>query len=152
LYQRALAIREQQLGADHPATALSLNNLAALYATTGRYGEAEPLYQRALAIREQQLGADHPDTALSLNNLAELYRTTGRYGAAEPLYQRALAIYEQQLEADHPSTQTVRGNFLALVEQAVASGRSGELSNHPLTQWALQAIRGEGNPPDESRS
>jgi len=31
LYQRALAIREQQLGADHPDTARSLNNLALLY-------------------------------------------------------------------------------------------------------------------------
>ena len=30
LYQRALAIWEQQLGTDHPDTATSLNNLAAL--------------------------------------------------------------------------------------------------------------------------
>jgi tetratricopeptide (TPR) repeat protein len=96
LYQGALAIREQQLGADHPDTATSLNNLAALYRAQGKYVQAEPLYQGALAIWEQQLGPDHPDTATSLNNLALLYRAQGKYVQAEPLYQRALAICEQQ--------------------------------------------------------
>jgi tetratricopeptide (TPR) repeat protein len=66
LFQRALAIREQQLGEMHPNTATSLNNLALLYYQQGRYQEAEPLYQRALTIREQQLGPLHPDTAQSL--------------------------------------------------------------------------------------
>ena len=36
LYQRALAIREKALGPDHPSTATSLNNLAALYLAQGR--------------------------------------------------------------------------------------------------------------------
>ena len=97
LYQRALEIREQQLGAQHPDTATSLNNLALLYKTQGKYSQAEPLYRRALAIYEQQLGPDHPDTAGSLNNLAELYQDQGKDEQAEPLYQRALAIREQQL-------------------------------------------------------
>ena len=69
-WQRALVRDEQILGANHPNTALSLNNLAELYRTQGKYEEAEPLYQRALIIYEQVLGADHPNTALSLNNLA----------------------------------------------------------------------------------
>ena len=33
-----------------PDVAISLNNLAELYRTQGRYAEAEPLYQRSLAI------------------------------------------------------------------------------------------------------
>ncbi len=63
LYQRALAIREQQLGPKHPDTAHSLNNLGLLYETQGKYAEAEPLLQRALAIYEQQLEPEHPHTA-----------------------------------------------------------------------------------------
>ncbi len=55
LYGRSLAIREQQLGANHPATAITLNNLAGLFESMGRYSEAEPLLVRSLAIREQQL-------------------------------------------------------------------------------------------------
>jgi len=132
LTNRALAITEGQLGADHPDTAASLNNLAFLYYSMGRYGEAEPLYQRALAIREAQLGADHPATATSLNNLAELYRSMGRYGEAEPLYQRALAINEAQLGADHPNTATSLNNLALLY---VSMGRYGEAE--PLYQRAL---------------
>src|SRR5207248_418665 len=60
LYQRALRIREQQLGPEHPDVAASLHNLAILYHQQGKYREAEPLYQRALRIREQQLGPEHP--------------------------------------------------------------------------------------------
>ena len=54
LYRRSLAIREKQLGPDHPDVATSLNNLADLYRSMGRYAEAEPLYRRSLAIREKR--------------------------------------------------------------------------------------------------
>jgi tetratricopeptide (TPR) repeat protein len=70
LYRRALVIRERVLGSDHPDVATSLNNLASLYKSQGKYDEAEPLHRRALAIREKSLGSDHPDVAASLNNLA----------------------------------------------------------------------------------
>ena len=100
LFQRALAGTEKALGPEHPHTAQSLNNLALLYRTQGRYKEPEVLYQRALAIREKALGPQHRQTAESLNNLAVLYRNEGRYEEAEPLFQRALAIYEKAPELD----------------------------------------------------
>src|SRR5260370_13210622 len=62
LYQRALTIREQVLGPNHPDTALSLNNLAPLYRWQGSSDQVKPLYQRALAINEQALGPNHPHT------------------------------------------------------------------------------------------
>ena len=89
---RALALREQALGPDHPDVATALNNLAALYDAQGRYAEAEPLYLRSLGIREQALGPDHPDVAAALNDLALLYDDQGRYAEAEPLYRRSLGI------------------------------------------------------------
>ncbi|MFQ6007921.1 MAG: tetratricopeptide repeat protein [Candidatus Zixiibacteriota bacterium] len=46
--QEALKVAEKTIGADHPNTATSLNNLALLYYATGRYAEADPLYERAL--------------------------------------------------------------------------------------------------------
>ena len=69
LYVRSLAIREEQLGANHPDTATSLNNLAGLYYSIGKYAQAEPLYVRALAIVEQSLGTNHPNTKTISNNL-----------------------------------------------------------------------------------
>ncbi len=72
LLQRALAIREQELGASHPDTASSLNILAELYRAQDKYAEAEPLFQRALAIREQELGASHPTTQIVRQNYTSL--------------------------------------------------------------------------------
>ncbi len=136
LYQRALAIREQQVGAQHPQTATSLNNLAGLYQDQGRYAQAEPLYQRALSIREQQLGPLHPNTANSLNNLAGLYYDQGKYEQAEPLYQRALAIREQQLGPLHLDTATSLNNLAALYNN---QGKYEQAE--PLYQRALQICK-----------
>jgi tetratricopeptide (TPR) repeat protein len=46
LYQRALAIREQVRGPDHPAVAAVLSNLAGLYQSQGKYEQAEALLAR----------------------------------------------------------------------------------------------------------
>ncbi|ERT03715.1 TPR repeat family protein, partial [Lyngbya aestuarii BL J] len=102
------------LGENHPDVATSLNNLANLYKSQGRYDEAEPLHQRSLAIWEKTLGENHPDVALSLNGLALLYRDQGRYDEAEPLHQRSLAIWEKTLGENHPDV-ALSLNGLALL-------------------------------------
>jgi CHAT domain-containing protein len=114
LLQQSLAIRKQQLGDNHPDTAQSLNNLAELYLSQGRYSEAEPLLKQSLAIRKQQLGDNHPDTAQSLNNLAGLYQSQGRYSEAEPLYKEALFIFKQQLGNNHPDVAQTLNNLATL--------------------------------------
>jgi Tetratricopeptide repeat/NB-ARC domain len=154
-YEEALTIREEQSGANHPATATSLNNLASLYDSTGRYAEAEPLYVRSLAIREEQLGANHPDTAGSLNNLAELYKSMGRYAEAEPLYVRSLAIDQVVYGEDHPEIATDLNNLASLYR---LTGRYAEAeplyvrslaikekelgANHPRTATSLNNLAG----------
>jgi tetratricopeptide (TPR) repeat protein len=155
LYVRSLAIREEQLGANHPDTATSLNNLASLYRLIDRYTEAEPLYVRSLAIREAHLGTNHPDISISLNNLAGLYESTGRYTESEPLYVRSLAIKEEQLGAHHPSTATSLNNLAFLYE---STGRYAEAeplylravaiieeqlgAHHPSTATSLNNLAG----------
>lgn len=61
--------KEEAKFVDHPDTATSLNNLAGLYESTGRYKEAELLYVRAVAIEEDKLGIDHPNTQIFRKNL-----------------------------------------------------------------------------------
>ena len=56
---------EEQYPQGHLHLATSLNNLAALYADTGQYAQAEPLYRRALAIQEKALGPEPPDAAVT---------------------------------------------------------------------------------------
>ena len=61
-----------KLGADHPDTLMSMNNLAALYKIQGRYEEAEPLYLQCLEGRRMKLGADGPNSVRSMYRLASL--------------------------------------------------------------------------------
>ena len=117
LLVRALAIREQHLGAEHLDTASSLSNLAGLYSYQGKYTQAEVLVLRSLAIRERQLGAEHPDTARNLGNLAVLYFQQGKYEQAEPLYRRVLLINEQRLGEEHPETAKNLNNLAVLYMQ-----------------------------------
>ena len=114
-FKRALAIYEQVLGPQHPATAQSLNNLGALLRAQGDLAGARPYYERALAIREQVLGPSHPDTAGSLNNLGALLRAQGDLAGARPYYEWALAIREQVLGPAHPDTAGSLNNLGALL-------------------------------------
>jgi len=94
LYGRSLSISEQQLGADHPAVATNLNNLALLYQSQGRYSEAEPLYGRSLTIFMEVLGEDHPNT--------QTVRRCFRY-----LVQQAVDARRAGKLSDHPLTQVM---------------------------------------------
>jgi CHAT domain-containing protein len=116
LLQRALEIREKQLGPEHPDTVTALNNLAFVYWNMRRYQKALPLYQRVLEIHEKRLGPEHPEAAISLNNLAFVYERMGDYPKALPLYQRALEIHEKQLGPEHPDTATSLHNLAGLYE------------------------------------
>ncbi len=91
LFERALAIREQQVGSEHPDVAVALNGLAVLYFEQEKHAEAEPLFKRALAIWEE-LGQKHPNVAVALNGLASLYFMQGKYKEAESLFKRAQRI------------------------------------------------------------
>lgn len=95
---RALVIRENVLGSGHPAVAVSLNNLANLYHSQGRYAEAEPLYRQALLIFEKAVGSEHPDVAMSLENYAWLPRKMNRATEAKDLEVRAKTIRAKQAE------------------------------------------------------
>jgi tetratricopeptide (TPR) repeat protein len=97
--------------------AASLNNLANLYKSQGRYTEAEPLYLEALDLTKRLLGDNHPDVAQSLNNLAYLYQSQGRYTEAEPLYLEAIKIATQVLGKNHPHTQTIMENYKTMLSQ-----------------------------------
>jgi tetratricopeptide (TPR) repeat protein len=72
LYLQALELRKRLLGDNHPDVATSLNNLAGLYESQGRYDEAETILHRALEIYQQVLGDNHPNTLTVCENLAQL--------------------------------------------------------------------------------
>jgi tetratricopeptide (TPR) repeat protein len=132
LMRRALLIRENSFGADHPNVTVHLNNLAQLLKATNRLAGAEPLMRRALLIDENTFGADHPDVARDLNNLAALLQGTNRITEAEPLVRRALLIDENTFGADHPNVAVRLNNLAQLLK---ATDRLAEAE--PLMRRAL---------------
>jgi tetratricopeptide (TPR) repeat protein len=116
LFARALAIREQSLGLEHPDTARSFNNLAYLSQVQRDLPTARQLFERGLAIREKALGPEHPDTADSLNNLAYLLQEQGDYAGAQPLFERALAIREKVFGPEHRDTARSLNNLAYLLQ------------------------------------
>jgi tetratricopeptide (TPR) repeat protein len=67
LLRRALSLRTQLLGAEHPETAQTLSELAFLRLRQGRIDEAEELNRRVLGLRERALGVEGVAVAESLN-------------------------------------------------------------------------------------
>jgi tetratricopeptide (TPR) repeat protein len=135
LYELALAVREEVLGLEHPATVISLNNLADLLQAQGDLAAAQALYERAFRANEKLLGSDHPNTATSLNNLAGVLWAKNEVAVALPLSERALAIRENALGAEHPLTASSLNNFASLLQ---AQGNFA--AARPLFERAL-AIR-----------
>jgi tetratricopeptide (TPR) repeat protein len=144
-----------QLGADHPSTLASKNDLAELNHYQGKFDRAESLYKEVFDGRMANLGADHLDTLESKNNLAVLYFTQGKYDRAEPLYLEALKGRTTQLGADHPDTLTSKNNLAGLyytqgkVDQAeqllqeVLAGRTSKQgADHPDTLFSKLNLAG----------
>ena len=77
MHEQNLADMERVLGADHPDTLATRNNLAAAYRAAGRTAEAIPLHERTLADRERVLGPDHPDTLRTRNSSAAAKASKG---------------------------------------------------------------------------
>jgi tetratricopeptide (TPR) repeat protein len=155
LHQRALAIRETQLGPDHPDTAISLTNLGVVLRALGDLAGAHTNFQRVLAINEARLGADHPTTAISLTNLASVLRDQGDLDGARRLQERAVAIFEARLGADHPTTAQSLGNLAnvlraqgdldgarRLQERAVAIFEARLGGDHPDTAQSINNVAG----------
>lgn len=94
----------EKYGSDDLRVADAANDLAVVYANSGKPLEAELLFSRALAIGEKGLGADHPGVGATIQNLGILYATQERYREAEPLLKRSLAINLKEYGGSHVRT------------------------------------------------
>jgi non-specific serine/threonine protein kinase/serine/threonine-protein kinase len=114
ILERALAVKESNLGTAHPDVASTLYNLGVLHRREERYDTAGALLSRALGIRETALGSDHPSVARTLNSLAIIYTLQEKTDSAETLYRRSLAQKEQTLGPDHPDVANTVDNLAIL--------------------------------------
>ncbi|MFC4016025.1 tetratricopeptide repeat protein [Nonomuraea purpurea] len=124
LLKTTLADLERVLGADHPDTLNSRNNLAYAYQTAGDLSRAILLHEATLADSERVLGTHHPDTLNSRNNLAYAYQTAGDLSRAILLHEATLADRDRLLGPDHPDTLTSRNNLALAYQMAGDLGRA----------------------------
>jgi len=100
--QRALDIRRERLGAEHPLTLDTMANFAWLYWQQSRYDKAEPLAFNALQGRRNALGDEHTNTLISMIALGAVYCWgQGDYDKAEPLFVKALEVSRRVLGQEH---------------------------------------------------
>jgi hypothetical protein len=99
------------MGADHPGTLITMNNLALCYQAASKLDLALPLFEETLKLQKAKLGADHPDTLTSMNNLAAGYQAAKKLDLALPLYEETLKLRKATLGADHHETLTSMNNL-----------------------------------------
>jgi tetratricopeptide (TPR) repeat protein len=120
------------LGDDHSDTLKSMNSLAILYWSQGRYDEAEPLLLETLETKKRVLGDDHPDTLDAMHSLAILYQRQGRFDEAEPLALETLKIRRRVLGDHH------RGTSISMYNLACLEIDRG--NNAAAMDWLRQAV------------
>jgi TonB family protein len=137
LAKRVLQIREKTLAPGNELINSALINLAELYLTRQKYGEAERYYQRLLAFYEQAPAQDVPAIARILDRLAFLSYMQLEFDKAEKLYQRTIALREQ---AQGPDQLDVAAALYNLAE--FYRFRGSYKKAEPLYQRAIE-IKGK---------
>jgi DNA-binding SARP family transcriptional activator len=109
--QIVVAHAERILGAEHPATLLARNDLAAAHHSAGRTATATAIFEPLVADHERILGVEHPATLTTRNNLAYTYRRNGRPGDAVSILEALLPDRRRLLGAHHHQTLTSANNL-----------------------------------------
>jgi len=104
LFERAVTIKIDLLGPQHPAVATGLNKVATADLARGYYTEAESPCQRALNILEKSSPLDYPAVIDALENYALVLKKTKRKAQAELLETRAM-VYRAKLKEHRRKTE-----------------------------------------------
>jgi serine/threonine protein kinase len=160
--ERALALRLECLGSDHPDTLNARSNLGMWFMAQGKLAEAEPLCRQNLEARLRVSGPDHPETLSAVNELARLFQDQGKLTEAELLYRQNLEACRRVLGPEHSDTLIAVHNLAfvlqdqgklaeaeALFRQALEARRRLSGAEHPATLMIVnnlaRLLHNEGN-------
>jgi serine/threonine protein kinase len=149
--ERALHLRQQLLGPDHPETLTAAHLLGLVFANTNEGARAEALLTTALEGRRRALGAEHRDTILSQHVLAAQIGRRGDIMKAQALMRDAVRVARRQLGPDDPFLYQLIHNLamsyalqgqvdraVSLYEESLAGSRRLLGRDHP---WACATAR-----------
>jgi serine/threonine protein kinase len=110
-HERALELRREHLGEDHPETLKSQAYLVSIMIAESSYEEAEPLARETLDRMTRVLGAEHSDTLAHAGNVALLLYQRGKFDDMVALLTRILPIQQRSLGEAHEETLSTMNNL-----------------------------------------
>lgn len=145
-YEKAISLKREFLGSEHPAVANALYNMGNSTAKLGDLEAGVSLHREALEIRLRTLGETHARTGHSLANLAAYLTQLGRLDEAEGYQRRAIVSLRAAYGADHPHVAGATSNLASLLErrgsnaaaleryeEALALAETAHGFDHPMT-------------------
>ena len=100
LYRKALALRRERYGQNHPVLIDSLSNLGLVLRRNEDFAASEAVYKELIELQRASFGEDYRDP-LTLANLAGLRYGQGDYSTTMELYQQALEEVLKASGGDH---------------------------------------------------
>lgn len=113
---RALLIRREVFGNQHPNVAETLHSLAGLANRAGDFVQSEQFESEALEIRRRHFGDKHVLVADSLTYLAAARKGMKQYDSAEKLYREALVMRRNLLGEEHADVAASLNNLATCLE------------------------------------
>jgi tetratricopeptide (TPR) repeat protein len=99
------------LGAEHPSTLTSANELAVCLSYQHKHADAERINREVLEVHKRVLGAEHPNTLSAAGNLAVSLSKQGKHAEAERIEREVLRVLKRVLGAEHPDTLISASNL-----------------------------------------
>lgn len=140
LLESALDLAKTSNAPDSDVCACTLD-LAYLYKSQGKLGEAETICLLGLELQEKVYSPRHPYVAYTLRILGEIYRRQGRYREAADSLERAMTIMRRVSSEDDPDMAPVKVDMARLL---VAKGDFAQAESYFKT--AIAVIEGSYGP------
>jgi tetratricopeptide (TPR) repeat protein len=143
--QRALTLRQQVLGPEHPDTLETLEELGQTWIMQGKYAEGEQLHRQTLETVRRVLGNDH-SLALDLENVVGfVVMSQGRWEEAASLFRQCLQDQTRVLGAEHLDTLDTMNRLAFLLGERMGKWREAE----PLARQCVEVrerVQGNDHP------
>lgn len=111
LLNRALEIRRDQLGPNHPDVARTLGDIGLLNYQQGLYEQSRVTLEKAIPMLEASVGDDTAEIASMLSTLGRVHRSLGNHDESEKTLNRALEIQSRISGADSHAAATIMDNL-----------------------------------------
>ncbi len=134
--ERAVALRRQEHGPEHPETVGAMNDLAIVLDRMGRFAEEQRILEEVVAVKRRTLGPEDPVTLRSVNNLAIVLAMQGLLEHAAELAKDTLEI-QRRVEGPESITTLRSAYNLAIMRRHL--GRWAEA--RPLFDESLETLR-----------